>query len=117
MSLMVNALAYVGSKLDPKRKFLSEDEQVLYRTLAQILGLRPDFKYNHDRSMQVRSVEDGVLRTNPITGGRVPLAAGAAMANKMAGIGDNAIACYSDTTVNIASALARMNFAALGHYR
>jgi 2-oxoisovalerate dehydrogenase E1 component len=109
---LAKALAYVAPKLDPKAEFSPDVEQVLHRTLAEILGLEPGFGHGRGGSMHLRWAEAGALGTNAIVGGGVPLAAGAAMAHKMAGTGDVAITYFGDGAINIGSALETMNLAA-----
>jgi 2-oxoisovalerate dehydrogenase E1 component len=109
---LAKALAYVAPKLDPKAEFPDPVERVLHRTLAEILGLEPGFGHGRGGSMHLRWAEAGALGTNAIVGGGVPLAAGAAMAHKMAGTGDVAVTYFGDGAVNIGTALETMNLAA-----
>lgn len=109
---LAKALAYVAPNLDPKAEFPDEVERVLHRTLAEILGLEPGFGHGRGGSMHLRWAEAGALGTNAIVGGGVPLAAGAAMAHKMAGTGDVAVTYFGDGAVNIGTALETMNLAA-----
>ncbi len=109
---LAKALACVAPNLDPKAEFSHEVEQVLHRTLAEILGLEPGFGHGRGGSMHLRWAEAGALGTNAIVGGGVPLAAGAAMAHKMAGTGDVAITYFGDGAINIGAALETMNLAA-----
>lgn len=109
---LAKALAYVAPRLDPKAEFSPEVEQVLHRTLAEILGLEPGFGHGRGGSMHLRWAEAGALGTNAIVGGGVPLAAGAAMAHKMAATGDVAVTYFGDGAINIGAALETMNLAA-----
>jgi 2-oxoisovalerate dehydrogenase E1 component len=109
---LAKALAYVAPHLDPKADISPKVEQVLHRTLAEILGLEPGFGHGRGGSMHLRWAEAGALGTNAIVGGGVPLAAGAAMAHKMAETGDVAITYFGDGAVNIGAALETMNLAA-----
>ncbi len=109
---LAKALAYVAPRLDPKAELSPEVEQVLHRTLAEILGLEPGFGHGRGGSMHLRWAEAGALGTNAIVGGGVPLAAGAAMAHKMAATGDVAITYFGDGAINIGAALETMNLAA-----
>lgn len=106
------ALSYVARGLDPRAAFPSEVEPVLYRSLAEILGLEPGFGHGRGGSMHLRWAEAGALGTNAIVGGGVPLAAGAAMAHKLAGTGDVAVTYFGDGAINIGTALETMNLAA-----
>lgn len=109
---LAKALAYVAPRLDPKAEFSEQVEQVLHQSLAEILGLEPGFGHGRGGSMHLRWAEAGALGTNAIVGGGVPLAAGAAMAHKMAGTGDVAITYFGDGAINIGSTLETMNLAA-----
>ncbi|MCB5177409.1 MULTISPECIES: alpha-ketoacid dehydrogenase subunit alpha/beta [Microvirga] len=109
---LAKALSYAARGLDPKTAFPSEVEPVLHRTLAEILGLEPGFGHGRGGSMHLRWAEAGALGTNAIVGGGVPLAAGAAMAHKLAGTGDVAVTYFGDGAVNIGTALETMNLAA-----
>ncbi|WP_425293809.1 alpha-ketoacid dehydrogenase subunit alpha/beta [Microvirga pakistanensis] len=109
---LAKALAYVAPRLDPKAEFSEQVEQVLHQSLAEILGLEPGFGHGRGGSMHLRWAEAGALGTNAIVGGGVPLAAGAAMAHKMAGTGDVAVTYFGDGAINIGSTLETMNLAA-----
>ncbi|WP_230532377.1 alpha-ketoacid dehydrogenase subunit alpha/beta [Microvirga roseola] len=109
---LAKALSYIAPRLDPKADFSAPVEQVLYRSLAEILGLEPGFGHGRGGSMHLRWAKAGALGTNAIVGGGVPLAAGAAMAHKMAGTGDVAVTYFGDGAINIGSALETMNLAA-----
>src|SRR5690606_20813307 len=57
--------------------------------------------------------EAGVLGTNAIVGGGVPIAAGAAWAHRRAGTGEVTVTYFGDGAVNIGSVLETMNLAAV----
>jgi hypothetical protein len=80
--------------------------------LAEIMGLAPGYCRGRGGSMRLPWREAGVLGTNAIVGGGVPLAAGAAWAHKRAGSGDVAVTYFGDGAVNIGSVLETMNLAA-----
>ena len=109
---LAKALGFVAPKFDPRATFTSDVETVLHRTLAEILGLEPGFGHGRGGSMHLRWAEAGALGTNAIVGGGVPLAAGAAMAHKMAGTGDIAVTYFGDGAINIGATLETMNLAA-----
>lgn len=109
---LAKALAYVAPGLDPKADFSKPVETLLYRSLAEICGLEPGFGHGRGGSMHLRWGEAGAIGTNAIVGGGVPLAAGAAMAHKLAGTGDVAISYFGDGAVNIGAVLETMNLAA-----
>jgi len=84
---------------------------VLYRALAEIMGLAPGFCRGRGGSMHLRWRDAGVLGTNAIVGGGVPFAAGAAWAHKHAGTDSVAVTYFGDGAVNIGSVLETMNLA------
>ena len=93
--------AQVPADWDPAAGELPEEAQeVFYRTMAEIMGLAPGYCGGRGGSMHLRHNESGFLGSNAIVGGGVPLAAGAAYAEKFAGSG-NVIVCYiGDGAVN-----------------
>ena len=84
---------------------------VLYRALAEIMGLAPGFCRGRGGSMHLRWREAGVLGTNAIVGGGVPFAAGAAWAHKQSGTDAVTVTYFGDGAVNIGSVLETMNLA------
>lgn len=109
---LAKALSYLAPTLDPTADFAAPVEGMLHRSLAEILGLEPGFGHGRGGSMHLRWIEAGALGTNAIVGGGVPLAAGAAMAHKLAGTGDIAVTYFGDGAINIGSTLETMNLAA-----
>ncbi|HEV7258070.1 MAG TPA: thiamine pyrophosphate-dependent enzyme [Bosea sp. (in: a-proteobacteria)] len=109
---LAKALSYLAPTLDPVADFDEPVEAMLHRSLAEILGLEPGFGHGRGGSMHLRWIEAGGLGTNAIVGGGVPLAAGAAMAHKLAGTGDLAVTYFGDGAINIGSTLETMNLAA-----
>ena len=93
--------AQVPADWDPAAGELpAEAQEVFYRTMAEIMGLAPGYCGGRGGSMHLRHNESGFLGSNAIVGGGVPLAAGAAYAEKFAGSG-NVIVCYiGDGAVN-----------------
>ncbi|WP_418908276.1 alpha-ketoacid dehydrogenase subunit alpha/beta [Glutamicibacter endophyticus] len=87
-------------------------EDVLYRTLAEILGLAPGFCHGRGGSMHLQWFEAGALGTNAIVGGGVPLAAGNAWSQRHAGTSDVTVSYFGDGATNIGSVLETMNLAA-----
>jgi len=86
--------------------------ELIRRTLAEIMGLAPGFCGGRGGSMHLRWRDAGALGTNAIVGGGVPLAAGAAWAQKAAGTDNVVITYFGDGAVNIGSVLETMNLAA-----
>ena len=109
---LAKALSYLSPDLDPLAELSEPLGTMLYRSLAEIMGLEPGFGHGRGGSMHLRWAEAGALGTNAIVGGGVPLAAGAAMAHQRAGTGDVAIAYFGDGAVNIGATLETMNLAA-----
>jgi len=107
------ALAYLAPRgLDPRAELSGPVHALLQRTLAEILGLSQGFCHGRGGSMHLRWEEAGVTGTNAIVGGGVPLAAGAAWAQRHAGTDDIAVTFFGDGAVNIGSVLETMNLAA-----
>ncbi|WP_343653218.1 thiamine pyrophosphate-dependent enzyme [Herbaspirillum sp.] len=110
---LAKALAYLMPEgISPAAELTPQVEQLLQRTLAEILGLAQGFCQGRGGSMHLRWAEAGVLGTNAIVGGGVPLAAGAAWAHKHAGTQNVAVTYFGDGAVNIGSVLETMNIAA-----
>ena len=107
------ALAHVAPQgLNPNAHVPEGITGLLQKTLAEILGLAQGFCRGRGGSMHLRWDEAGVLGTNAIVGGGVPLAAGAAWAHKHAGTDHIAVTFFGDGAVNIGSVLETMNLAA-----
>ncbi|TKR54004.1 MFS transporter [Allopusillimonas ginsengisoli] len=107
------ALGYImPDGVDPKQKLSTEVDTLLQRTLAEIMGLSQGFCRGRGGSMHLRWAEAGVLGTNAIVGGGVPMAAGAAWSHKHAGTDAVAVTYFGDGAVNIGSVLETMNLAA-----
>ena len=87
-------------------------QEVLQRTLAEILGLAQGFSGGRGGSMHLQWLEAGALGTNAIVGGGVPFAAGNAWAQKQAGTSDATIAYFGDGSAQIGSVLESLNLAA-----
>ncbi|MFM6980928.1 MAG: thiamine pyrophosphate-dependent dehydrogenase E1 component subunit alpha, partial [Micrococcales bacterium] len=87
-------------------------QEVLQRTLAEILGLAQGYCRGRGGSMHLQWKEAGALGTNAIVGGGVPLGAGNAWAQKHSGTSDLTISYFGDGAVNIGSVLETMNLTA-----
>ncbi|MFA5662588.1 thiamine pyrophosphate-dependent enzyme [Castellaniella sp.] len=98
--------------MDPRQPLTQPVLALLQRTLAEILGLAQGFCRGRGGSMHLRWDEAGVTGTNAIVGGGVPLAAGAAWAQRQAGTDDVSVTFFGDGAVNIGSVLETMNLAA-----
>ena len=98
--------------IDPTAELGNDIDALLQRTLAEIMGLSQGFCRGRGGSMHLRWDEAGVLGTNAIVGGGVPLAAGSAWAHRAAGTENVAVTFFGDGAVNIGSVLETMNLAA-----
>ncbi|WP_207538785.1 alpha-ketoacid dehydrogenase subunit alpha/beta [Sabulicella rubraurantiaca] len=111
---LAKALNHVSASqpLDPDAPFDGMIRHTLHGAMAEIMGLAPGFCRGRGGSMHLRWAEAGVLGTNAIVGGGVPLAAGAAWAHRHAGTQDVAVTFFGDGAMNIGSVLETMNLAA-----
>ena len=78
---LAKALSFVAPDLTPDAELSSPVNDVLYRTLAEIMGLEHGYGHGRGGSMHLRWADAGGLGTNAIVGGGVPLAAGAALSS------------------------------------
>jgi len=112
-TFLAKALAWLGANAIGIRSAIPGNvREVLNSALAEIMGLAPGYCRGRGGSMHLRWREAGVLGTNAIVGGGVPLAAGAAFAHKHAGTRNVAVTYFGDGAVNIGSVLETMNLAA-----
>ncbi|MGV2861783.1 alpha-ketoacid dehydrogenase subunit alpha/beta [Achromobacter sp. ESBL13] len=110
---LAKALQHVAPLgLDPRNPITPAIDDVLQKTLAEIMGLAQGFCRGRGGSMHLRWLEAGALGTNAIVGGGVPLAAGAGWAHKHAGTDRVAVTYFGDGAVNIGSVLETMNLTA-----
>lgn len=110
---LAKCLRYVAPDgLSPGELAPEAVKELLQRTLAEIMGLSQGYCRGRGGSMHLRWAEAGVLGTNAIVGGGVPMAAGAAWSHRRAGRGDVAMTYFGDGAVNIGSVLETMNLAA-----
>ncbi len=90
-----------------------ELQHTLQRTLAEIMGLAQGYCAGRGGSMHLRSKEAGILGTNAIVGGGVPLAAGVAWSRKRAGEGEIVATFFGDGALHQGAVAESMNMAAL----
>lgn len=110
---LAKALQHVAPLgLDPRNPLTPAIDEVLQKTLAEIMGLAQGYCHGRGGSMHLRWLEAGALGTNAIVGGGVPLAAGAGWAHKHAGTDRVAVTYFGDGAVNIGSVLETMNLTA-----
>ncbi len=86
---------------------------LLYRTMAEILGLSPGFCKGRGGSMHLRWDDAGVIGTNAIVGGGVPLANGVAWSKQRQNNGEVVFTFYGDGACHIGNVLESLNLAAL----
>jgi 2-oxoisovalerate dehydrogenase E1 component len=112
-------LAKCLSHVEPKQYDPGKDDtppsvsNLIYRTMAEIMGLSPGFCGGRGGSMHLRWDEAGVIGTNAIVGGGVPLANGAAWSLKRDGDNNVAFTCFGDGSCHIGNVLESLNLAAL----
>jgi len=94
-----------------KEDFPDDVQMLLQQTLAEIMGLEQGFCGGRGGSMHLFHHDSGMIGTNAIVGGGVPLAAGAAWAEKQSGGDGVVVTCFSDGASNIGAALETMNLA------
>ncbi len=87
-------------------------QEVLQKTLAEILGLAQGYCRGRGGSMHLQWHEAGALGTNAIVGGGVPMGAGNAWSQKHAQTTDLTVSYFGDGAVNIGSVLESMNLTA-----
>lgn len=86
---------------------------LLYRTMAEILGLSPGFCKGRGGSMHLRWDDAGVIGTNAIVGGGVPLANGTAWSKQRQDNGEVVFTFLGDGACHIGNFLESLNLAAL----
>lgn len=112
---LAKALNYVLSDdWDPTENALpAAGQEVLQKTLAEIMGLGPGYCRGRGGSMHLRYAEAGILGTNAIVAGGVPVATGAAYSEKYRGT-KNIIVCFAgDGAVNQGAFHESLNLAGL----
>ena len=99
---------------DPLAGTLGEGMQaVVQRTLAEIMGLEQGYCGGRGGSMHLRSRESGVIGTNAIVGGGVPIATGVAWSRKRLGRGDVVISFFGDGAIHQGAVAESFNLASL----
>lgn len=77
-----------------------EGEEVLQRTLAEIIGLAPGYCGGKGGSMHLRYAEAGFIGSNAVVGGGIPIATGAAFAEKYNATGNIVMTFLGDGASN-----------------
>jgi 2-oxoisovalerate dehydrogenase E1 component len=107
---LAKALTHVTKgALDLRQLVNPEMQEVLQRTLAEILGLAQGYCSGRGGSMHLQWFEAGALGTNAIVGGGVPMAAGNAWAQRQSGTSDITVTYFGDGAANIGSVLESLN--------
>ena len=87
--------------------------EVVRRTMAEIMGLAPGYCGGRGGSMHLRYAEAGFLGANAIVAGGLPLAAGAAYAEKHAGSGNLVVGFVGDGALHQGALHEALNMAGL----
>ena len=110
---LAKGLSYICPEgIEPREDLPQAVREFVLRTFAEIAGLERGFGHGRGGSMHLRWPEAGATGTNAIVGGGVPLAAGSALAHKLAHSGNVAVTFFGDGAMNIGSTLETMNLAA-----
>ena len=110
---LAKALTHVAPDgLNPSELVTPRIQEVLQKTLAEILGLAQGYCRGRGGSMHLQWFEAGALGTNAIVGGGAPMATGNAWAQKRSGTDDLTINYFGDGAAQIGSVLESMNLAA-----
>jgi len=112
LSKLMNAA--MPRDFDPVRMGFTEGmDDMLRGFMAEIMGLNTGFCGGRGGSMHMRHAGAGVTGTSAIIGGNLPHAAGYALAEKLKGTGNIAVAFFGDGTAMAGPAYEAMNIAAL----
>jgi len=93
--------------------FPEEAQEVVNRTLAEIMGLAPGYCGGRGGSMHLRFAEAGILGTSAIVGGGIPIATGAAFSAKYRKSEALVLCFFGDGAVNQGSFHEACNLAGL----
>jgi 2-oxoisovalerate dehydrogenase E1 component len=112
---LAKALNYVlPENWDPlARELPKAGREVVRRTMAEIMGLAPGYCGGRGGSMHLRYAEAGILGTNAIVGGGIPIATGAAFAEKRLAAGNVVVCFFGDGAVNQGAFHEALNLAGL----
>ena len=99
---------------DPRQdSFPNHMQEMVYRSMAEIMGLAPGFCHGRGGSMHMRLDEAGVLGTNAIVGGNPPQATGYALAEKLRGSDNLTVTFFGDGAAQNGAAYESLNLGAL----
>ena len=88
-------------------------EDMVYRSMAEIMGLAPGFCGGRGGSMHMRFDEAGMMGSNAIVGGNPPLACGHALAAKRLGEDRITVSFFGDGAVQQGASYEALNLAGL----
>ncbi|MFL7808326.1 MAG: thiamine pyrophosphate-dependent enzyme, partial [Anaerolineae bacterium] len=96
------ALAYYAPQdYQPLRDGVTADmQQAVDRTLAEIMGLKEGWCGGRGGSMHLYDAASGNLGSNAIVGGGIPIATGAAWAQRIQGTGQVVVSFFGDGAIN-----------------
>ncbi|MGE0202007.1 MAG: thiamine pyrophosphate-dependent enzyme [Hyphomicrobiaceae bacterium] len=99
---------------DPRQaEFAEAMQEVVKRTMAEILGLSPGYNGGRGGSMHLKWDEAGVFGSNAIVGGNPPHAVGYAFADKKLGRDHISVCFFGDGASQTGAGFESMNLAAL----
>src|SRR5262249_31035513 len=99
---------------DPRRDaFTPEMQEMVTRSLAEIMGLTPGFAGGRGGSMHMRYDTAGIPGTSAIIGGNLPHAAGYAFADKVLKTGHISVSFFGDGTLMAGATYEAVDLAAL----
>ena len=111
---LAKALTHVeGGRHDLSAIVTPAVQEVLQKTLAEILGLAQGYCRGRGGSMHLQWFEAGALGTNAIVGGGAPMATGNAWAQKHSDTTDVTVNYFGDGASQIGSVLESMNLASV----
>ena len=93
--------------------FTPHMQEMVTRSLAEIMGLTPGFAGGRGGSMHMRYDTAGIPGTSAIIGGNLPHAAGYAFADKVLKTGNISVSFFGDGTLMAGATYEAMNLAAL----
>lgn len=112
---LAKALNFILSdEWDPTEKpFPGAGLEVVQKTLAEIMGLSPGYCQGRGGSMHLRYAEAGILGTNAIVAGGIPMATGAAYSEQYRGTQNITVCFMGDGAVNQGAFHESLNLAGL----
>lgn len=106
--------AVLSAEWDPRRSPLpAEAQEVVRWTMGEIMGLKIGYCGGRGGSMHLHNAAAGVMGTNAIVGGGIPVATGLAYAEKYRGSQRIVLTFFGDGAVNIGSFHEALNLAGL----